>query len=172
MDAVRDFDGKNCDALGEMLTACQKTLANMDFRKEAFLTVGVKNALSPADARTCMYAPENQDKLNDFLASASGLADVFDEKMLQAVEKGNQDKGITPEEKQAFGRAKDALTNAFRYEREWKLEKEYYAKYGEKCIDNPGARGRSWRRNSSRMFSGNVCFWTESQEIRVISIRK
>lgn len=139
MDAVRDFDGKNCDALGEMLTACQKTLANMDFRKEAFLTVGVKNTLSPADARTCMYAPENQDKLNDFLASASGLADVFDEKMLQAVEKGNQDKGITPEEKQAFGRAKDALTNAFRYEREWKLEKEYYAKYGEKCIDNPGS---------------------------------
>lgn len=137
MDAVHNFDGKNCDALGKMLTACQKTLANMDFRKEAFLTVGVKNALSPADARTCMYAPENQDKLNDFLASASGLADVFDEKTLQAVEKGNQNNGITPEEKQAFGRAKDALINAFRYEREWKLEKEYYAKHGEKCIDNP-----------------------------------
>lgn len=135
-DALRDFDGENFERLGKMLTDCQKILGDMDYRREAFLAVGQKNLLSPEDARKCMYAPENQDKLNDFFVAASGLADVFEEKAVKAVEKGNQDRGITPEEKTSFERAKDALTNAFRYEREWKAEREHYAVHGEHCIDN------------------------------------
>lgn len=135
-DALRDFDGENFERLGKMLTDCQKILGDMDYRREAFLAVGQKNLLSPEDARKCMYAPENQDKLNDFFAAASGLADVFEEKAIKAVEKGNQDRGITPEEKASFERAKDALTNAFRYEREWKAEREHYAVHGEHCFDS------------------------------------